>query len=340
MPGPAPRIAVQLIEPLFEWMAANGLSAQAELESRGVSLPRAAGPGAMIPLAAYVEMFEHAARAGSETHLGLKLGRFDEPGNLGALGYLFMSGASLLDAYEGFCAHLDALQDDTTIRLQLDGNAVTFQYRINDEDIVRRRQDSEYSVSAMHNLTRLYSDGQVGPRLVCFEHRQAGRYAAYRDFFGCDVYFEQPFNALVYRREGFNVRSRRRTQLLNPILTSHLDALSAGRASPRSFRGRVVEFIDLHLADATCSQARIARELGVSISTLIRRLHAEGANFRELLAERRLHRAERLLLEEDAPVASVALAVGYSETASFSRAFRRRKHQSPAAFRRTQRRKR
>ncbi|MFM2288527.1 MAG: hypothetical protein RL684_1670 [Pseudomonadota bacterium] len=338
MAAPAPCIALQLVEPLLELLAARGINAHSLLRAAGAARPSSRDPATMMPLADYVELFERAALATGDAHLGLHLGLFDEPGNLGALGYLFMSGASLLDAFEGFTSHLSALQQDTTNRLQIDGDAVTFQYHINDDRISCRRQDSEYSLSAMQNLARLYSDARIRPRLVCFEHRQSGRYGVYRDLFGCEIYFGQPINALVYDRKGFSVRNSRRSRLLNPIIASHLDTLVVRNAGSRPWRERVTELIELHLADGACSQAGIARELGISVSTLIRRLHGEGTRFRELLTERRLQNAERLLAQDEAPVATVALAVGYSENASFTRAFRRRNAQSPAQFRRARRR--
>jgi AraC-like DNA-binding protein len=336
MSSPTPCIALQLVEPLLELLTARGIDANAMLRASGAAPAAADSASAMMPLAAYVALFERAASATGDPHLGLHLGRFDEPGNLGALGYLFMSGASLLDAFEGFGSHLAALQEGTTNRLQIDGDAVTFHYRINDDQISPRRQDSEYSISAMHNLTRLYSDSRIRPRMVCFEHRQAGRYSAYRDLFGCEIYFGQPLNALVYDRNGFNVRSRRRSRLLNPIIASHLDTLATRRAATRSYRERVTDLLELHLADGRCTQAQIALEMGLSVSTLIRRLRGEGVRFRELLTERRLQSAKRLLSQDDAPVAAVALAVGYAENASFTRAFRRRNAHSPVQFRRLQ----
>jgi AraC-like DNA-binding protein len=267
----------------------------------------------------------------------MHLARFDEPGTLGALGYLFMSAASLLDAFEGFCGHLDALQEDTTNRLLIGGDAVTVQYRINDGRIRHRRHDAEYSISAMYNLVRLYAGVPVRPRAVHFEHRRAGKYATYRDHFQCEVLFEQPCNELVYRREGFNLRSRHRSHLLNPIIASHLSTLSARHGSERNWQARVAEMIEARISDRHCTLARVARALGVSASTLIRRLREEHTSFAAILRERRLQHAERLLLLGNTPVAAIALAVGYAENASFTRAFRRQHAKSPEQYRRAHR---
>lgn len=337
MASPAPGIALQLVEPLLEYLADLKQDVPALLRRARLELPASRDPTAMVPLARYVELLEQAALATGDAHFGMHFARFDEPGTLGALGYLFMSAASLLDAFEGFCGHLDALQEDTTNRLLIGGDAVTVQYRIEDARIRQRRQDAEYSISAMHNLVRLYAGSAVRPRAVHFEHRRAGKYATYRDHFQCEVLFEQPCNELVYRREGFNLRSRQRSHLLNPIIASHLSTLSARHGSERSWQARVAEMIEVRISDRHCTLASVARALGVSASTLIRRLREENTGFAALLLERRLQHAERLLTLGDTPVAAIALAVGYAENASFTRAFRRRHAQSPEQYRRSQR---
>jgi len=334
MPPPAPRISLQLVEPLIDWLREQQLDVAALLRRAGLSENRRRDPAAMIPLARYVELLERAAQASGQSHLGLRLAQFDEPGTVGALGYLFMSGTSLLDAFEGFCGHLDALQEGTTNRLLIAGDAVTIQYRIEDSRITHRRQDSEYSVAAMHTLARLFSGARVRPREVHFEHKQVGRYAVYRDLFQSDVFFEQSYNALVYRRESFNVRHPHRSNLLHPIIASHLRTLAEQRTGKRSFRERVTDLIEGGLPGEGSPQAAVARALGVSVSTLIRRLRAEDTRFRDVLRENRLKLAERLIRLDDQPISEIALAAGYAENASFTRAFRRHYAISPEGFRR------
>lgn len=68
--------------------------------------------------------------------------------------------------------------------------------------------------------------------------------------------------------------------------------------------------------------ADVAAELHVDVRTLRRHLAAEGTSYRTLVDEVRHQRALELLVH-DVPVAEVAAELGYSETATFSRSFRR-----------------
>ncbi len=72
----------------------------------------------------------------------------------------------------------------------------------------------------------------------------------------------------------------------------------------------------------------MARALGVSVRTLHRRLSDAGRTWQTVVDDFRAHEAERLLtLGRD--VSTVAFELGFQDTSSFSRAFRRWKGSSP-----------
>ena len=75
--------------------------------------------------------------------------------------------------------------------------------------------------------------------------------------------------------------------------------------------------------------AHIAQKLAVTERTLRRRLEHEGSCFRELYTDTRLTIAYRLLENTGLNVKAVAWQVGYSETASFIRAFSKKFTFSP-----------
>jgi AraC-like DNA-binding protein len=58
-----------------------------------------------------------------------------------------------------------------------------------------------------------------------------------------------------------------------------------------------------------------------------------GASFRTVLTRVRMENASVLLRETDAPVATVARQVGYSQPAQFAKTFRRLHGAAPSAYR-------
>lgn len=79
--------------------------------------------------------------------------------------------------------------------------------------------------------------------------------------------------------------------------------------------------------------AEVAREVGTTRRTLQRCLAAAGTSYRELVAAARHDVAKALLRDTDAPVGEIAARLGYATPGAFSRAFVRRAHKSPRAWR-------
>jgi AraC-like DNA-binding protein len=78
----------------------------------------------------------------------------------------------------------------------------------------------------------------------------------------------------------------------------------------------------------------LARRINISTRTIDRYLKKENLQFRDLSQQVRFERARELLAEPGATVAQVALSLGFSDAANFSRAFRRVMGVSPSAYQR------
>lgn len=77
----------------------------------------------------------------------------------------------------------------------------------------------------------------------------------------------------------------------------------------------------------------IATDMNMSPRSLRRKLDEENSSFRSLVEESRRALASQLLESTDMKLDEVALQLGYADTASFTRAFRRWNKQSPGRFR-------
>lgn len=95
----------------------------------------------------------------------------------------------------------------------------------------------------------------------------------------------------------------------------------------------VVMEVVQRLASGTVDKESVARQMGISSSTLQRRLAAEGASFRQLLNETRRDLAERYLREGRRPIKDVAYSLGFADLSNFTRAFRSWFGVSPREYR-------
>jgi len=81
------------------------------------------------------------------------------------------------------------------------------------------------------------------------------------------------------------------------------------------------------------TQDDIAKTLGMSISTLGRKLAKEGTTYKQLLKDIRARLAEQYLDDPKLSLSEIAFALGYSDQAAFSNAYRAWTGQSPGSAR-------
>lgn len=94
-----------------------------------------------------------------------------------------------------------------------------------------------------------------------------------------------------------------------------------------------IEHLLQEVEDHQPSQEEIAGLMGTSVRTLARHLEAEGCTFRALSNDMRVRRARAMLADTELSVSEIARILGYSDSANFSRAFKRATGASPQAHR-------
>lgn len=133
-----------------------------------------------------------------------------------------------------------------------------------------------------------------------------------------------------------DLHARPRIDLVGCVRSSTKIGAARGGLAPGALR-RVREYIEEHVTEnisletlaevADLSRCHFARAFKQSVGTAP---HA-------YLMQRRLERAERLLVETDAPLCQVALDSGFGDQSTFSRYFRRNFGVTPRSFRRARR---
>ena len=156
---------------------------------------------------------------------------------------------------------------------------------------------------------------------------KAQHYAA---FFGCDVQFDSESTSLVFDQ------SLLAQPLISadPELAASYDRLTEqyiARLEKVDFPARVRNELIRLLPTGVSGKDAVARVLCVSTRTLYNRLEEAGTTFREVLDDTRRLLAEDYLLK-GLPVNEIAYLTGFSDSANFSRAFKKWTGHSPIGF--------
>lgn len=143
-----------------------------------------------------------------------------------------------------------------------------------------------------------------------------------RAILGADVTYDAPHNMVAFPTAWLALESPLADAALYGVAVSELRTAMARISTPLGLRGRVERLLST-LPAGRLGADEVARAMGVSRRTLVRRLAEAGAGFRELVDGEMRGRAERLLRDGGQSRARIAEELGYADPANFSRACRR-----------------
>ena len=170
------------------------------------------------------------------------------------------------------------------------------------------------------------------PKAVRFTYAEPSYRAEYDRVFGVPLFFDSHMNALLIDEAWLNMKLPRTNPYLSEVLSARAEELLKSLETSKTTRGRVENLLVpvLHTGEATVEM--IASKLGLSRQTLFRKLKTEGVTFEQVLEELRHQLALYYLSGKKVSVNQTAYLVGFSEPASFSRAFKRWTGSSPRTY--------
>ncbi len=174
------------------------------------------------------------------------------------------------------------------------------------------------------------------PEAIHFTYPEPAHRKEYDRLFGVPLEFGSDMNAIAIDPMLLTLPMPKTHGAAAALVTEQAEHLLAQLENSRSTRASVEGALLRSLERSDVRMEAIARQLGLSRATLFRRLKAEGATFEEVLESLRQRRALQLLNEEKCSVRQTARLLGFSDSTSFSRAFKRwtgvsPKHVNPRA---------
>jgi AraC-like DNA-binding protein len=281
-------------------------------------------PLSLIPLAIGGLLFHEAALLTGLEDLGLRVGSASRPEDVGALGAFVRSAPTLGVALARAVRDGPRFNSGERYWLTWRGDDVVFHWSYARALRAGRSQVNEFVLMLWIQLVRLVAGADWRPREIGLEG--APRHTGSLVALAREVRFEQPETALVIPRELL--------ELPLPHGRASLLGAAPGGWPSADFAGSVRQAIAglLRLGDADV--ASLASAAGTSVRSLQRRLAEAELSFSELLEEARFETAQRLLHDPSRKVIAISAELGYTDSANFTRAFRRWTGLSPRDFRR------
>jgi AraC-like DNA-binding protein len=182
---------------------------------------------------------------------------------------------------------------------------------------------TESTMARIVSTSRRWFGDRQFLRGIHVTHADPGYRSEYERIFRVPIRFKSDKNALIADEDWLTWKTGFPSQYVFGILSERAEELLKTLESSKTMRGRVESLLMplLHTGDVTVDV--VARKLAMSRSTLFRKLRAEGTTFESILDELRHRLAVYYISGRKASVNETAYLVGFSEAASFSRAFKR-----------------
>jgi AraC-like DNA-binding protein len=164
-----------------------------------------------------------------------------------------------------------------------------------------------------------------------FAHRAPADIRPYRTRFHGRLFFDAEHYAIGFMRSWLDGRPAGADAELQQLLKSQVDALDAKQGL--RFPDQVRSVLRTSLLTGHASEAQIAAIFSMPKHTLSRRLESDGTGFRELVDECRFEIARQMLADTSLEVGEIGVALGYSRSSAFIRAFRRWSGTTPSIWR-------
>lgn len=194
------------------------------------------------------------------------------------------------------------------------------------------RLSNEAALGTFVALWRDANGPQFNPMRVQFSHQPVGGTAPLEDHFRCPITFGADVDAIIMRQEDTSRPNRVGDQQIWEFLRDHLEN-SIAATTPDRIDREVIVRVAKTLSDGVPRLDQVASHLGVGSRTLQRRLAEQGHTYQSLVDEARREVALNLVEGGIHSLAEVAFLTGFSEQASFTRAFKRWSGKPPRAYR-------
>ena len=317
---------------LWRYLEASNVDAASLFKRFGLDPSLIHEPRTRYPYKSVCQAWIEAGVVTDNENVGFESAKYYSPLDLNALGVAFLSSSTLIEAFQRLLRYESVVNSNLVFSITESNDRIDLINAVPDVigEAVRITEDSRTAV--LVDLCRLGLDKSLDPVEVDFTYPEPKSTGDHFGLFRCPVKFSQPVSrisfAIADAKRPFTAANRELAVSGDNILEGMMNELkSSGIIS------KVKRAIIENLPSGTPSEEEIARQVFVSSRTLQRKLADENTSFRTLLLEVRRKLAERYIADKTMPLVEISYMLGFSETSSFSRAFKQWTGATPATFR-------
>ena len=307
------------------------LDPAAVFRDAGVQLRASSDPLARISNADVAKLFQASIKASGDPYFGIAVGRNMQPVNLHAVGFGLLASSSIRDFYQRICNYYRVVSQNAEF-LHYDDDNSSILAASNIKASACHESEDAFIIMIVDFLRRLYQE-ELNPVWVEL-HRPCPRQGEqpYLDFFRCPVKFDCTDIRIAIDGKLVDSplpgASAELAQSNDGIAMRYLEQLDRD-----DIVNRVRRIVIEDLASGMLTKQRTADRLHMSPRNLQFKLTALDTTFQEILDQTRQNLAKGYIEQSHLSITEIAYILGFSDSANFTRAFKRWTDRSPSDFR-------
>lgn len=288
----------------------------------------------MLPLHEHATFLEQSVELTGNDTLGVEFAASCTLLDIGVVGYLVRSSATLKDALEALANYsilfTHAWSADVR-RLETQG---IFSWGYESGQQLTLSQCAEFTAAMLLQSFAGWCTEDVTPLRASFQHQRSANIDVLMARYGVRPIFGAELNALQFSKATLAIPLTTHDPRLRDILRDYADLLvEQGRNATDHLVVLVEKQILSQLSEGGATLPSVAEQMGMSPRTLSRKLSQEGTSFFAILEGLRQSMAIRYLKDPNMTLAEISYLLGYSSLSSFNDAFKRWTGKSPGAAR-------
>ena len=324
-------VPINYINSVVNAAVARGCDAEQILNHCGISPELLQQQKARVTATKFSELSDYIS-AQLQDESGGFMDRRTKPGTFAMMCYACIHCNTLGDFLERSTRFNYLVTDCVSLRLERNGETASYIVTPGEGMVDPDNFFTHILLSLAHRLSNWLINQCLALESVNFTHARPHYANEYNFLFGAPINFDQPENKLCFSSNYLDLPLKQNEQTLDEFLKLPGMQLMSVPDADNSFVAKVKDMIQ-HNISAQCPEFEdIASDLHTTSVTLRRRLRREGTSYQQIKDDVRRDTAVYNLSRGTMSIESVAESVGFSETTSFFRAFKRWTGVTPRAY--------
>ena len=325
-------IAVSMVRALIEAVERAGVPRREFLKTVGLSEHQLSNGDERFTTLDFAR-FQHAAlELTGDAALGLRFAEHGSQAAFAVVGNLVSIAPTLRDALELLSQFGCLLFGDSRDRIEEFIDTARISHEFQRTSPVADRMHAEFAVAGLYRVVAAFAGPSARISGAFFEHAAPAHHHEYRRLFEGAERFNQSFTGLEFPRRLLDARQLHHDPRLYALLHAEARRSIDSVEHRPTHAERLKRYLSARPPCRIPNMVVAARDLGMSVRSLRRRLAEEGVSYRGLVQATLEAAAIQALQTPGRSVQEAAVATGFSDSTAFHRAFKQWTGVTPTEF--------